>query len=152
MADTYWAYGCAWLNWGYLAGWFDGAGHISIHERSSKWKRGTLSGTYTRRYVLLLFGDTNLELILAIREFLGLEHLKITTTKAINHSSMKQDYHKLQVTKRDDAARILTELESRCSIKKQSIEEGLAFLKTIEQEKAAKKKAKRKLPSNRLYY
>lgn len=138
------------MNWDYLAGWFDADGHVSIVNRDAKWKKAKGSGTYRKRYVLLTFGNTDLGMIQEIQRFLGLERLKVHTQKADKYDKQKSDYHKLQVVKRDEVAKILIELHPRCITKKHLIQDALAYLKAIAQHRKSGRRKSRS--AGRLYY
>lgn len=128
------------MNWEYLAGWFDADGSVRIVEKKILRKD---KPSYHRKYVYIQFANSSLDVIQAIRDFLGLKRLKITSEEASCYPDRKSDYHRLQITKRVDCTRILQELEPRCIAKKKDIRDALEFLKSLLPKRTKKKPRKR---------
>lgn len=122
------------MNWDYLAGWFDADGTLF----------------WANNAVKILFQNTDERVILAIREFLGLERLKVSR-RDFKKKNRKTIFY-LQVTKRSDCIRIMKELEKRCITKRDKILEMGDKYNEWEKEKWEKRmKHKRPKKPNVLY-
>lgn len=106
------------MDWSYIAGYFDGEGHVSLHQMN----RG---GKSMQR--ALTWYNSHLESLESMRDFMGCGSIgqKAGTNKPV---------YTLCITRRSELVPVLNELIPRLIVKRDAAERLLDFLGTVEDE------------------
>lgn len=100
------------MDWAYISGFFDGEGNISVSKISRK------QGKIRSYQVLVRFYNSDLNVLEAIREFLGCGKIY----KKSRLADDKSDIYELTISSKPETHRILSILSKSCICKKEKID------------------------------